>query len=73
MGDQKSILDSVRRLIEQLAPTPVCEACIAERLKLAPGKPVERHTHELAGIDGFERDRDACALCGQTKSVIRKH
>ncbi|MCW1429348.1 hypothetical protein [Novosphingobium sp. JCM 18896] len=53
MGDQNNSFDSVRRLIERLASAPVCDVCIAERLDLAPGEPVELHTHELAGIDGF--------------------
>ena len=66
------VLDHVRRLVERLSPEPICDDCIAERLGLAVRQHANRKTRELAGIDGFERGRDACAICGMTKLVIRQ-
>ncbi|RYD59953.1 MAG: hypothetical protein EOP60_00565 [Sphingomonadales bacterium] len=65
-------LSRVRAFIERLAPAPVCDACIAERLGLDTESLAERKTHELAGGDGFERGRALCALCGLTRSVTRR-
>ena len=67
-----TVLDDVRRLIERLSPEPVCDDCIAERLGLSIRQHANPKTRELAGTDGFERSKDACALCGATKLVIRR-
>lgn len=67
-----TVLDEVRALIERLAPAPVCDDCITERLGLSVRQHANHKTRELAGSHGFERRRDACALCGATKIVIRK-
>lgn len=66
-----AILDQVRGLIERLAPEPVCDDCIAERLDLEARQHANHKTRELAGSGGFERRIDACSLCGTTKKVIR--
>lgn len=66
-----TVLDDVRRLIERLAPEPVCDDCIAERLGLSVRQHANHKTRELAGDHGFERSKDACTLCGATKLVIR--
>ena len=67
-----TVLAKVRALIERLAPAPVCDDCITERLGLSVRQHANRKTRELAGSDGFERGIDTCALCGATKKVIRK-
>ena len=67
-----AILDKVRRLVAGLAPTPVCDGCLAERLDpLAPDE-VQLATSELAVARGFMRDRNVCGLCGEERPVIRK-
>jgi hypothetical protein len=68
-----TVLDDVRRLIERLAPHPVCDDCIAERLGLSARQHANHKTRELAGTPGFERRIEACSLCNSTKTVIRKN
>jgi hypothetical protein len=67
-----TVFDQVRKLIERLAPDPICDDCITEKLGLSVRQHANHKTRELAGSDGFERGKDACALCGDTKLVIRK-
>ena len=67
-----TVLAKVRALIERLGPEPVCDDCITERLGLSVRQHANHKTRELAGSDGFERRLDVCALCGTTKTVIRK-
>ena len=67
-----TILDQVRRLIERLAPEPICDDCITERLNLSVRQHANHKTRELAGEQGFERRMDDCAICGVNKKVIRK-
>ena len=64
--------DQVRRMIERLAPEPICDDCIADNLELADGQSVAQASRELAGQDGFERARDRCTICGLSKLVTRK-
>jgi len=66
-------LDRVRALIERLAPEPVCDDCITDRLSLGGSDQSSRMANELAGSHGFERGKDECSLCGASKLVIRKH
>ncbi|KRB82877.1 hypothetical protein ASE00_12795 [Sphingomonas sp. Root710] len=66
-----TISDEVRRLIERLSPAPICDDCISERLGLSVRQHANHKTRELAGTKGFERRKDACAICGVTKLVIR--
>jgi len=67
-----TVLEQVRKLIERLAPDPICDDCIAERLGLSVRQHANHKTRELAGAHGFERKVDACSLCGATKKVIRQ-
>ncbi|MEN3746047.1 hypothetical protein TPR58_02620 [Sphingomonas sp. HF-S3] len=67
-----TISEQVRRLIERLAPEPVCDDCITQRLGLGIRQHANVATRELAGRDGFERRKDECALCGATRLVIGK-
>lgn len=66
-----TVLDKVRGLIERLSPQPVCDDCITQRLGLSVRQHANHKTRELAGMHGFERQLDACSLCGETKKVIR--
>lgn len=68
-----TVLDQVRRLVDRLSPEPICDACIGERLGLAAREEGARAASELAGTDGFERRRAACAVCGGTQPVIVRH
>jgi len=67
-----TVLDRVRGLIERLSPDPICDDCITERLGLSVRQHAHHKTRELAGSNGFERGKDACAICGETKEVIRR-
>lgn len=67
-----AILNQIRRFIGQLAPAPVCDGCIAERLDIAPSDELRSYVGELAGTGGYRRERDDCSLCGSPGPVIRK-
>lgn len=67
-----TVLDQVRGLIERLAPEAICDDCITERLDLSVRQHANHKTRELAGMDGFERELAACAICGTAKKVIRR-
>lgn len=67
-----TVLDDVRNLVARLAPSAVCDDCIAERLQLTVRQHANHKTRELAGSSGFERSKASCSLCGKDKLVIRK-
>ena len=67
-----TVLDDVRALVARLAPEPVCDDCIADRLGLPGRQQAGEKSRELAGTDGFERRKAACSLCGTEKLVIRR-
>ncbi|MDB5707214.1 MAG: hypothetical protein JWN66_4330 [Sphingomonas bacterium] len=66
-----TVQDMVRGFIERLSPESVCDDCIAERLKLSATSGANKQTRELAGMGGFERTQNVCALCGAPRKVIR--
>lgn len=66
-----TVLDMVRGLVERLAGEPVCDECIAERLRLSATSAANKQTRELAGAGGFERINHVCSLCGAPRKVIR--
>ena len=72
MGGGSNGADQVRRMIERLAPEPICDDCIADKLELADWQGVAQASRELAGQDGFERARARCTICGLSKLVTRK-
>lgn len=67
-----TVLDDVRNLIARSAPEAVCDDCIAERLQLSVRQHANHKTRELAGVDGLERRKGPCSLCGSDKLVIRR-
>ncbi len=66
-----TVLDRVRALIERLAPEPVCDDCITQKLDLTGRQHANHKTRELAGSHGFKRRKANCILCGAEKLVIR--
>lgn len=64
--------DTIRKLIERLAPAPVCDDCIADRLSLADRQEASIAANELAAASQFERRRDICTLCGIEKLTTRR-
>jgi len=71
-GRSMTVLEQVRGLIERLPPEPVCDDCIAERLGLSIRQHANHKSRELAGLDGFERRIEPCAICGREKKGIRR-
>ncbi|MBV1687701.1 hypothetical protein KRR38_08440 [Novosphingobium sp. G106] len=67
-----AILETVRRWIERLAPAPVCDDCLAERIDMARPEDVRPAVGELAATRDFSRERGTCGLCGEHRAVIRK-
>ncbi|WP_447725984.1 hypothetical protein [Sphingomonas koreensis] len=66
------MIDTIRKLIERLAPDPVCDDCIADRLSLADRQAASIAANELTATTRFERRRDTCALCGTEKLTTRR-
>lgn len=67
-----TILSDVEKLVGRLAPAPVCDTCLTTTLGLGTFAPVEQAARELAGANGYERGKDTCCLCGETRMVIRR-
>ena len=67
-----TVLEDVRSRITRLAPDPICDDCIAERLSLSVRQHANHKTRELAGTGGLERRKGVCSLCGDEKLVIRR-
>ncbi len=68
-----TILQDIEKLVARLAPEPVCDDCITQRLGLSVLHHADVQTRELLGTNGFVRSKDECSLCGETKLVIRRH
>ncbi|WP_375197255.1 hypothetical protein [Sphingobium sp.] len=73
VGQIMKILDEVARFGARLAPEPVCDPCIAQKLSLDDMALASDASHELAGSHGFERFKGVCRLCDQNGMVIRRH
>lgn len=67
-----TILDLVRRWVERLAPSPVCDDCLAERIDMARPEDIAPAVGELAAMREFARERGDCGLCGENRAVVRK-
>ena len=67
-----TVFDQVKALVERLAPEPVCDDCIADRLGLSVPHHANHKTRELAGMPRFERQKGPCSLCSADKLVIRR-
>jgi hypothetical protein len=67
-----TVIDDVRASIDRLSPEPICDDCIADRLKLSVRQHANHKTRELAGSNGFERRMDICSMCFGEKLVIRR-
>jgi len=62
--------DAVRKLIERLAPDPVCDDCIADRLALADRQEAGIAASELAG-PASSSGAATLACCAATPSRRR--
>lgn len=67
-----TVLDDTRKLIDRLAPMPVCDDCLAERLNLSVRQHANHQTRALAGNAGYERRKDICSRCFGERLVIRR-
>lgn len=65
-------MDRVEALVHRLAPAAICDDCIVERLSLGGLHQASVRTRELAGSSNYERCQGSCALCGDSKSLIRR-
>lgn len=72
MNGGTTIARQIERLIVRLDGAAVCDACVTDRLNLSVPSQANVVTRALGGQRGFERCKDACALCGSTRTVIRK-
>lgn len=62
-------LHAIERLVARLSPEPVCDDCITQTLRLSPLENADQSARELTGTNGFERRKDTCSLCGETRLV----
>ncbi|WP_395396411.1 hypothetical protein WBP07_21190 (plasmid) [Novosphingobium sp. BL-8A] len=69
---QTDAFHAIEKLVSRLSPQPVCDDCISQTLGLSSFDHAEQATHELAGANGFQRSKDVCSLCGETRSVIAR-
>lgn len=67
------VLEDVEKLIVRLSPEAICDDCIAQKLDLTVRQHANHKTRELVGRNGFQRHKDICSICGETKLVIRRH
>ncbi len=67
-----TVLEMVRGFVERLSPEPVCDNCVAERLRLSDISLANKKVRELAGSGGFERTQSICSLCGAPRIVTRR-
>lgn len=68
----RAVTDRVEALIRRLSPAAICDPCIAERLALTALHHASQRTRELAGMGGYERSEEECALCRESQPVTRR-
>lgn len=66
------MVDRVHAFISRLSPSPVCDACVAERLGLRDTRAANIKVREVVGTGGYERRRDICSLCFNERLVTRR-
>src|SRR3546814_15970697 len=66
-----TIAGQIERLITRLDGAAVCDGCVTDRLNLSVPAQANVVTRALGGTRGFERRRDACTLCGNSRTVTR--
>lgn len=71
MGGGTTIASQIERFVSRLDGAGVCDDCITERLDLSVRSQANLVTRGLGGQRGYERSKDACALCARVKTVIR--
>ena len=64
--------DDVRKLIERLAPSAVCDECVADKLGLAEQQEASTAAHELVATRRFARGRASCVLCEVERMTTRR-
>lgn len=68
---RKSTFQKIEALLGRLAPEPICDNCILNKLALTDIGDVAMNTTELAGMDQFERTSRKCSMCGDRQKVTR--
>jgi hypothetical protein len=66
-----TVLDDVQAVIKRHAPKPICDDCIATKLRLSVRQHANHKTRELAIMPGYDRRKDICIVCGGSKMVIK--
>lgn len=64
--------DHVRRLISRLAPQGICDDCLAQAANLNGRSEARSMARELLGTQGFERRKDRCCMCDNSRALSRK-
>lgn len=67
-----TVLQDVKKLVARLSPEPVCDSCLTTTLGISALVHADHAARELAGTNGYERSKNACCLCGETRMVIAR-
>jgi len=70
-GAAVTVRDGVREFIIRQSPEAVCDDCIAASLGFSVRQHANHKTLDLARMEGFDRRKDVCSVCGLGKKVIR--
>jgi hypothetical protein len=65
-------LARVRNLIARLSPAGICDECLAGLVELSKRSEAGNLARQLVGHDSYQRGRDKCCMCQQTRQVTRK-
>jgi len=72
MGRGTTIANEIERLIARLDGARVCDDCITDQLNLSVRSQANVVTRALGTERDYDREKEACALCARTKTVIRR-
>lgn len=71
MNKGSTIAGQIAALIKRMDGVALCDDCITDRLGLSVRSQANAVTRAISGVDGFERIKSPCSLCGTAKTVIR--
>ena len=64
-------LAKVRSLIARLSPEGICDECLAGLAELTKRSDAGNLARQFVGHGGYQRSRDQCCMCQQTRQVTR--
>lgn len=65
-------LERVQALIARLAPSGICDSCLAESTELERRNDARAIARQLIGSNGYERSNSICCMCRNSRAVTSK-